>query len=125
MVIYRHDEAHRIIINAINKGAKGSSIVIADVGTAATLGNLGVHHKRIPQWVLPNSMLALHTTDPEGLRTELRPDIMMVELQEHEQSIYQTATGNVTHVLPSTVTDPRLGRRRPRKVLDSGRWILC
>ena len=27
---------------------------------AASLGNLGVHHKRIPEWVLPNSMLALH-----------------------------------------------------------------
>jgi len=72
MVIYRHDEAHRIIINAINKGRKGSFLIIADVDTAATLGNLGVHHKRIPKWVLPNNMLALHTTDPEGLRTQTR-----------------------------------------------------
>ena len=41
-VIHRHDEAHRIIINAINKGRKGSCLAIADVGTAATLGILGV-----------------------------------------------------------------------------------
>ncbi len=52
MVIYRHDEAHRININAINKGRKGSCLIIADVGTAATLGNLGVHPKRIPKWVM-------------------------------------------------------------------------
>jgi len=122
MVIYRHDEAHRIIINAINKGRKGSFLSnnIADVGTAATLGNLGVHHKRIPKWVLPNNMLALHTTDPEGLRTKLRPDIMMVELQEHEQSIYQRAAGSTPHnLLPSSVIDPRLGRGRQRKI-----WIV-
>ena len=86
MAIYRHDEAHRIIINAVNKGRKGSCLIIADVGTAATLGNLGVHHKRIPKWVLPNSMLALHSADLDELRTKLRPDIMMVGLQEHEQS---------------------------------------
>ena len=49
MVICRHDEAHRIIINAINKGRKGSFLIVADVGTAATLGNLGVHQKRIPK----------------------------------------------------------------------------
>ena len=38
-------------------------------------------HKRIPKWVLPNNVLGLHTTDPEGLRTKLRPDIMMVASQ--------------------------------------------
>ena len=101
-------------------GRKGSFLIIADVGTAATLGNLGVHHKRIPKWVLPNNMLALHTTDPDGLRTKLRPDIMMVELQEQEQSIYQRAAGSTTcSVLPSSVIDPRLGRGRQRKI-----WIV-
>ena len=49
MVIHRHDEAHRIIINAINKGNLGSFAIVADVGTVASLGNLGVHHKRIPE----------------------------------------------------------------------------
>ncbi len=120
MVIYRHDEAHRIIINAINKSRKGSFLIIADVGTAATLGNLSVHHKRIPKWVLPNNMLALHTTDPEGLRTKLRPDIMMVELQELEHSIYQRAAGSMPHnLLPSSVIDPRMGHGRQRKI-----WIV-
>ena len=31
MVIYRHDKAHRIIINAVNKRKKGSCLIIADV----------------------------------------------------------------------------------------------
>ena len=120
MVIYRHDEAHRIIINAVNKGKKGSCLIIADVGTAATLGNLGVHHKRIPKWVLPNSMLALHSADPDEMRTKLRPDIMMVELQEHEQSIYQRAASTTNHrVLPSSVIDSWLGCGRQRKI-----WIV-
>ena len=122
MVIYRHDEAHRIIINAVNKGKSGSCLIIADVGTAATLGNLGVHHKRIPKWVLPNSMLALRSADPDELRTKLRPDIMMVELQQHEQSrlIYQRAASSTTHrVLPSSVIDSRLGCGRQRKI-----WIV-
>ena len=40
---------------------KRSCLIIADVGTAATSRNLGVHHKRISKWVLPNNMLALHS----------------------------------------------------------------
>ncbi len=67
-------------------------------------------------------MLALHTTDPKGLRTKLRPDIMMVELQEHEQSMYQRAAGSTPHnLLPSSFIDvnPRLGRGRQRKI-----WIV-
>ncbi len=51
----------------------------------------------------------------EGLRTKLKPDIMMVELQEHEQSIYQRAAGSTPHnLLPSSVIDPWL---------DRGRWL--
>ena len=123
MVIYRHDEAHRIIINAVNKGRKGSCLKIVDVGTATTLGNLGVHHKCIPKQELPTNMLTLHTADPDGLRTKLRPDTMMVELQEHEQLIYHRAASSTTHnVLPSSVTDLRLGRGRHRKIwtVESG-----
>ena len=44
MVIHRHDEAHGIIINAINKGSKGSFLMIADVATTTASGNLGVLH---------------------------------------------------------------------------------
>ena len=65
-------------------------------------------------------MLAFHSADPDELRTKLRPDIMMVELHEHEQSIYQRAANSTTHkVLPSSVIDSRLGRGRQRKI-----WIV-
>ncbi len=68
-------------------------------------------------------MLALHTADPDELRTKLRPDIMMVELQEHEQSIYQRAASSTTHsVLPSSVIDPRLGSGRQWKIWTC---LLC
>ncbi len=79
LVIYRHNEAHRIIINAINKGRKGSYLVIADVGTAATPWNLGVHHKRIPKCVLPNSMLAIHTADRDELRTRDNDNVKKIK----------------------------------------------
>ena len=67
MVTQMHDEAHRFVVNAINKGSKGSFLMIADVGTMTALGNLGVHHKRIPTWVLPDSMLALHVPNTAEL----------------------------------------------------------
>ena len=63
MHFYRHDEAAKTIINAVNKGHHGSFFIIADVGKASTLSDLGVHHmlyKRIPTWVLPDSMLPPH-----------------------------------------------------------------
>ena len=62
------------------QGNLGSFATVVDVGTAASPGNLGVHHKRLPEWVLPNSMLALHSEDPNTLRDKLRPDIMMTQL---------------------------------------------
>ena len=120
MVIHRHDEAHRIIINAINKGNLGSFAIVADVGTAASLGNLGVHHKRIPEWVLPNSMLALHSQDPDTLRDKLRPDIMMIELEQHERAEYQGNSRNAAaRTLTSSVTDPRTGNGRQRRI-----WLM-
>ncbi len=65
-------------------------------------------------------MLAIHTADPDELRAKLRPDIMMVELQEHEQSVYQGAASSTTHsVLPSSIIDPQLGHGRQRKI-----WIV-
>ena len=117
MVIYRHDEAHRIIINAINKGNLGSFAIVADVGTAASLRNLGVHYKRISEWVLPNSMLALHSQDPNTLRDKLRPDVMLIELEQHEQAEYQGGGRKIApRTLTSSVNDPRSGYGRPRKI---------
>ena len=93
-----------------------ADLIIDDVGTAATLGNLGAHHKRIPKRVLPNSILAIHTADPDKLRAMVRPDIVMVDLQEHEQSIYQGAASSATH---SALIAHQLGCGRQRKI-----WIV-
>ena len=74
---------------------------------------------------VPKQHASLSQCDPDELRTKLRPDIMIimimiVELQEHEQSIYQRAANSTTHrVLPSSVIDSRLGRGRQRKI-----WIV-
>ena len=55
-------------------------------------------------------MLALHAADPDRLRTKLRPDILMLKLQEYEKSIYQKAASSTIHsVLPSSVIEPQLG----------------
>ena len=80
MVIHRHDEAHRIIIKHLNKGYNGSFLIIADVGTTEALQPLGVHHKRVPSWVLPDQIIALHHEDPQAARHKMRPDLMIVEL---------------------------------------------
>ena len=120
MVIHRHDEAYRIIIDAINKGNLGSFAIVANVDTAASLGNLGVHHKRIPEWVLPSSVLALHSQDPNTLRDILRPDIIMIELEQHEQAKYQGSNRNgAPRTLTSSVTDPRTGNGRQRRI-----WLM-
>ncbi len=51
---------------AVNKVRKGSCLIIAGKGTATTLGNLVVHHKRIPRWLFPNNMLAHQTQTLTG-----------------------------------------------------------
>lgn len=64
---------------------------------------------------MPNNVLALHSADPDQLRTRLRSNIMMV--QKHKQAAYCRADRSLTlNTLPYSAIDSRLGRRRPRKV---------
>ena len=51
----RH-EAHRMMLKGISKGKHGSSLIIADVGRIDKLSTIGVHDKRISNWVLPDSL---------------------------------------------------------------------
>ncbi len=97
MIIHRHDEAHRFMINAINKGDHRSFFIVAYVGTKEMLRDLGVHHKQIVKWVLPNNMLAMHSDDPEEARATLRPDNRMVKLTLKEQRRYSQARPNDNH----------------------------
>ena len=58
MTIFRHNEAHRLMLKGIIKGRIGSFLIIADVGKTEELRSIGVHHKRIPKYVLPDSTIA-------------------------------------------------------------------
>ena len=106
LIIYRHDEAHRVIINAFNKGNQGSHLLIADVGTRDLLKELGVHYKRIPEWVLPDEAITHQDADSSTtpLRDKLRPDIMLVELTAAERHAYLTASRNARLTALPTVT---------------------
>ena len=59
--IARHDAMVRIITKEFTKGAKGSHYEIADVGTADTIKDIGVHSKPVPKFVLPDFHIQ-HTT---------------------------------------------------------------
>ena len=82
MHIHKHNEAASTIINAVNKGNHGSFFIIATYISAVTLADLGVHHKRIPTWVLPDSELNSICYDETrySVRTKMRPDVIVVEL---------------------------------------------
>ena len=57
LYIARHDKAMRKIIKEVMKGQHGSHFIIADVGQLEGLRQLGVHSKRIPEFVLPDNNL--------------------------------------------------------------------
>ena len=137
MTIFRHDEAHRLMLKGIIKGKMGSFLVIADVGTTEKLRSMGVHHKRILEWVLPDSAMANTCEDVNGARTKMRPDIMIVEQDTHnglggELDYLQESASAARPPLPPTITEKRpLGGfkfetiKRQRKIwlLEGG--VLC
>ena len=100
--IARHDGMimMRMLIKEFTKGTKGSHYLIADVGTADALKDIGVHSKRVPKYMLPDSHIQ-HTTlniEPcrnhltcrvEDTRKKMRPDMMVVEMIDSEQHMLQ------------------------------------
>ncbi len=89
LYISRHDEAMRKVLRAINHGQKGSYLKIADIGRDELINDLGVISKRIPTWLIPDD-----TLPQVGLsvhqRHVLRPDIMLIEVNQEEQARYTT-----------------------------------
>ena len=86
--IARHDAMMRMLIKGFTKGTKGSHYLIADVGTSDTLKDIGVHSKRVPKFVLPDSHIQHTTQDLQpcknnltcrvgSARNKMRPDMMM------------------------------------------------
>ena len=118
--IARHDMAMRKIIKEVMKGQSGSHFIIADVGQLEGLRQLGVHSKRIPEFVLhdrnlPQSYMAAQnrnvTSDngPEQIRNKLKPDLMIVEMSaiEHEQHMQHATMAQLS---------PQMLDGKPRKV---------
>ena len=79
----------RKIIKEVMKGQNGSHFIIADVGQLEGLRQLGVHSKRIPQFVLPDrnqpqSYMAAYNVKsgngPEHIRNKLRPEVMVIDM---------------------------------------------
>ena len=75
------------------KGRRGSHFTIADVGRLEGLCQLGIHSKKIPEFVLPNESLAQSyiaaynaapDNNPEQIRNKLRPDVMIAETSATE-----------------------------------------
>ena len=97
--IARHDTMMRMLIKKFTKGAKGSHFLIADVGTANTLKDMGVHSKRVPKFVLPDSHIQNtiqvlepcrnHLTCRTGdARKKMRPDMMIFVMTDIERHTY-------------------------------------
>ena len=53
--IARYDAMMRLLIREVTKGKRGSQYMIADVGTLDKLKEIGVHSKRVPSFILPDS----------------------------------------------------------------------
>ena len=89
----------RTVIQAFTKGQCGRHYLIADVGKIEGLKDMGVHSKRLPEFVLPDRCLQARGLDPtvvKGLlrrgaadtRSKMRPDMMIVEMTAAEQQQY-------------------------------------
>ena len=98
--IERHNEAARMILTEVMKGAYGNRMVCMDVGSHAKVAHLNVKHTRIPENVISDHLLrenGMQTAD----RQKLRPDALIIE-------------SNVVHV-PKTGKRDAQRRHKPRR----------
>ena len=128
--IARHDAMMRMLTKGFTKGTKGSHL-IADAGTADTLKDIGVHSKRVPKFVLPDSHIQHKTQDLQpcrnnltcrvgSARNKMRPDMMIVEMADTEQHTYlprDADTGSTLPNLPATMPN---GRARRVTIVEGG-----
>ena len=70
--IARHDAMMRMLIKGFTKGTKGSHYLIADVGTADTLKDIGVHSKPVSQICATRLSHSAHDTRPSPLQKQLQ-----------------------------------------------------
>ena len=121
----------RMLIKEFTKGSKGSHYLIADVGTVDTLKNIGVHSKRIPDFVLPDAHIQ-HTTRNvpscsnhstcrmDDVRKKMRPDMMIVEMTDTEQQTYLPHDTNTGSRLPNLQRTMPNGKARKVTIVEGG-----
>ena len=82
---------------------------IADIGRGELTNDLGVVSKRIPGWLIPDEILLECDLAVES-RHVLRPDILLIEVTQAEQTMY---TAPEDHALLTPVFfDPSLQLRQ-------------
>jgi hypothetical protein len=107
------------------------SYLIADVGKIEGLKDIGVHSKRVPALVLPDRCLQAGGLDPtvergflqggaSATRSNMRPDMMTVEMTTAEQQQYLRHDDNSgCRMTPLT---PMMLKGNPRsiKIVEGG-----
>ena len=114
---------YRVIdcIQEVTEGKRGVQYMIADMGTLDKPKEIGVHSKRVPRFVLPDSH-ERHISLPSGAckdRSKMRPDMMMVEMTEFEQKLYFPHNTNNTR-LPSLPAKLPNGKARQVTIVAGG-----
>ena len=129
--IARHDAMMRMLKKEFTKCAKGSHYLIADVGTADTLKDIGVHSKRVPKFVLPDSHIQHTTQNMESCgnhltcrvgdaRKKMRPDMMVVEMTDTEQHTYLPHDTDTGSRLPNLQPTMPSGKARKIMIIEGG-----
>ncbi len=106
----------------------GSFYLIADVGRVEGLKEIGVHSKRVPAFVLPDTVLQAQGIDPEDGRcfvqrrtsdtwSKMRPDIMIIEMTAQEQRRYLPHDATSSARLPNLA--PNMPGSKARQI-----WIV-
>ena len=99
-----HDKAMRMLIQTCIKCNKGGFYLIADEGRVEGLKEIGVHNKRVPAFVLPDSYIQVKDIGAEDGRaflTHRGPDSRNKMMPEAEQKVYLPHSQNSGHPLSS------------------------
>ena len=129
--IARHDKAMRSVIQSFTKGRHGSFYLVADVGKAEGLKEIGIHSKRVPAFVLPDACLQANGLDPaEGrdllqrkesdTRSKMRPDMMIVEMTAREQNQYVPHGATAAAGMPKISAHTPNGKERRIWIVEAG-----
>ena len=91
MYIHGNDLAMRLTLKAISKGNHEAYHIIADIGRAELIQDMGGNAKlkQIPTWLLPSSCLVVAGIDSTD-RHKIRQDIMLMEMTHLELMRYNT-----------------------------------